>query len=485
MDNEKPIFTGGKRKINIFRLVVIGLIALFISGIAYIVVMAYYDSKTPYDLGKNLVKPAIIGIQGGLRPGELMFKSRDEKIILCMGLDENRDQQGIAHHKGSRTDTIFLLRVDKYGRKLGVLSIPRDTWVYISDRYGENKINTAYSLAFLDVYDFSLDNYEEAKAAGVAQLKETIEDFLGIRIDHYVLIKIQAATELLDAIGGVYIDVEKDMDYDDYWGNLHIHLKEGNQRLSGHDAIGYARFRHDEEGDWGRIRRQQQVIEALVRELRKPANIGRIPNIAEVIKKNLETDMLLLEMIDLAHVYKSFNRENMVRGVITGDDQVNIGGASVILPFEDEKYRIVRRVLRDSESIRPEDLRIIVYNGSGVSGMAETLADKLREYHYDVINGGNTEDEEPVTITHIEDHYCNKEGLVTLKSLLKEIHPETKTKAGNDNHYFPDFTITVGTDLAQTLNPDSLQDSNHYERDEHYDSGEYNDSRPYESPYSQ
>ncbi len=451
MGKTRPIFMKKESKFSLFRVLIVVMIAAFILGVSYIVVMA----RIPGGVGTKMpdfgtIKPGEI-----FKPGNLVFKDKDEIVILCIGLDENRDERGIAHHKGSRTDTIFLLKINKEADRLGMLSIPRDTLVEISEKYGRDKINSAYSVGFLDEYDVNGHDYEKAKAAGIHQVRKTVSKFMGVPIDYYVLIKISSAKELVNAIGGINVDVEKDMDYDDNWGNLHIHLKKGRQKLDGDQIVGYSRFRHDEEGDWGRIRRQQQVIKAMVKELKDPSNIMKINKLAEVIKKNVETDIPFAELIDMAHVYKDFNKDNMVRGVVLGTD-VTWGGAASLEPVEEEKARLINRILKNPGDLKEKDLRVRIYNGSGVSGIANKLADDFRKKGIQVIDVGNAEKEE-VEKTVIEDHYFNKEWTEKFKEMLDKEDIKVVRKASDDREQNPDYTIIIGKDFPtkkEQQNPD-------------------------------
>jgi LCP family protein required for cell wall assembly len=442
---EKPIFTKNKSKFSPLRLAIILLTLLFAAGITYIIVMAYIDNQKPK--GQRLSDNIGDIMTSISNPGEVAFKDKDDLVILCAGLDISRDEKGIMHHKGSRTDTIFLLHVDKNGKRLGMLSTPRDTWVKISEKYGYDKINSAYSLGFLDEYGKSGNNYEKGKAGGIRQARQTIENFLGVKIDYYVLIKIEAASELVDALGGLDIDVEKDMDYDDNWGNLHIHLKKGRQRLNGEQAVGYARFRHDEEGDWGRIRRQQQVMNALIREIKNPDNIMKIDKIADVIKRNTESDMSLPTMIDIANVYRSFDRDNMVKGTITGTDDVTAGGAMIIVPDEAEKDRLVSRVIKDPAVLKPTQIAIQILNGSGAQGLAAAVADILKSKGYNVVDVGNLEDsKKEIPETTVTDYYGNETALTTIEDGIGKKVGKVVRKTGKSDQKF-DFTIVLGRDF--------------------------------------
>ncbi len=442
----------GKKKPYWYRLTVFTLTSLFLGGVAYILGVVLIRNSATYvtiDNTRELFK-----VNTTIRhPGKLAFGKKENILILCMGLDENRDLRGIGYTKGSRTDTIFVLSLNRHAKRLGILSIPRDTWVYINDKYGYGKINSVYANAFWDEYDKSGD-YEKAQQAGIMQLRKTIQDFLGVNVDYYVLLKIKAVKELVDAIGGVTVDVEKDMDYDDNWGKLHIHLKKGKQKLKGEELVGYARFRHDAEGDWGRIRRQQQVISALVRELKKPIHIMHIDNIAKVVKENIDTDLTLSQIIDIAHVYKDFNRDNIVKGVVSGYDDW-AAGMMIVVPDEGEVHRLVRRVLRNPEDILPEEIRVQVINASNFPALGDSVAEKLRAEGF-VVNQVAWDGQEKKTFTDIVDHYHNPQGVKVLRRALGFKGGEIVFKPNTNLQWPVDFTLILGDDYyeyEQAMNP--------------------------------
>ena len=153
-----------------------------------------------------------------------------KKNIVVMGVDERSDDVG-------RSDTLFVVMFDSSNKSASLLSVPRDTRVRI-EGHGWDKINHAYAYG------------------GRELTQKTVEELLGIKINNYVMVDFKGFTGLVDAIGGIDIDVEKDMYYHDTWDGFTVDLKKGRQHLDGKTAIQYVRFR-DEEGDIGRIRRQQ------------------------------------------------------------------------------------------------------------------------------------------------------------------------------------------------------------------------------------
>ena len=232
-----------------------------------------------------------------VHPEQVAFGEKSYLYILLCGLDYSYDNKAQRHTKDARTDTIMVLRVEPRAQELAMLSVPRDLLVEISGTNGAyDKINAAYSVG------------------GILTTKRTVENFLKIKLDHYIVVKSDVVADMVDAIGGVPVKVEKQMDYDDNWAHLHIHLKPGEQTLNGQQTVGFLRFRHDEEGDLGRIKRQQQFLGALIRELKQPGNIPHYKALADAVSKKMKTDMTVEQMAALANLYRSFPLNKMTKG---------------------------------------------------------------------------------------------------------------------------------------------------------------------------
>lgn len=236
--------------------------------------------------------------EGRLKKQELLV-ARDKAMILIMGVDTREDDIG-------RSDTMMVAAVDPKKKQASLLSVPRDTRVHI-DGYGYEKINAAFLLG------------------GRQLAQRTVEDFLGTPIDHYVMVNNRAFKRVIDAIGGIDIDVEMRMEYEDPWdddGGLVIDLYPGFQHLDGKEAIGYVRYR-DEEGDIGRIARQQKFVRAVMEKITSPAIITDLPGIASVVYDNIETDMSLRQLLELAGAFKEAKSQGLKAEMIPGEPYDN------------------------------------------------------------------------------------------------------------------------------------------------------------------
>lgn len=207
--------------------------------------------------------------------------------VLVLGVDERGDDVG-------RSDTAFVVTIDTNKKAATVLSIPRDTRVKIPGHKWD-KLNHAYAYG------------------GTKLSQRTVEDLLGIPINYTVKVNFTSFVRLIDAVGGITIDVEKRMKYSDPYddnGGLYIDLQPGVQKMNGKTAIQYVRYR-DEEGDIGRVARQQKFMKAFLHEFTDPRLVTRLPDIIKECSATLKTDMPTYEMVKLAPVISAAAKEGL------------------------------------------------------------------------------------------------------------------------------------------------------------------------------
>ena len=198
-----------------------------------------------------------------------------KRNIMVLGVDRRIDDVG-------RSDTLFVAMLDTQKNRISLLSVPRDTLVKIPG-HGWDKVNHAYAFG------------------GHALSQKTLEGFLGIPINNYLLVDFRGFVDLVNAIGGVDIDVEKPMQYQDPYddnGGVVVNLQPGRQHMDGTTAIQYVRYR-DEEGDIGRVRRQQKFMQAIFAKLRGTNLVTKAPEIAQALYKSVETDLSAGDLLSL------------------------------------------------------------------------------------------------------------------------------------------------------------------------------------------
>jgi len=185
----------------------------------------------------------------------------DIENYLLLGIDTRGEEK-------SRTDTMMVLSWNKKTNDVKLVSFMRDIYADIPG-YQSYKLNTAYYLG------------------GVQLLKDTLSNMFGLPIHHYALVDFKNFESLVDILApnGVEMDVEKDMSE-----KIGVTLTKGTHNLNGQELLGYARFRHDAEGDFGRVARQQKVIEALKNEILAPKNLLNLPKFIGAAQGYVTTD---------------------------------------------------------------------------------------------------------------------------------------------------------------------------------------------------
>lgn len=220
------------------------------------------------------------------------FLTDKNKInILVLGVDVRKDDVG-------RSDTMFVVTVDQAAGNVTMLSVPRDTRVKIPGLRWD-KINHAF-------------------AEGGSELsRKAVEALLGIPVDYYVTVDFTAFNKIVDAVGGVDIEVEKRMYYEDPYDNLVINIQPGLQHMDGKKAIQYVRYR-DAEGDLGRIERQQKFIKAMLKQVTSPLIIPKVPGIIREVSDAIKTDLSTGDMLNLAKLFNDAAKKGLKTDTVPG-----------------------------------------------------------------------------------------------------------------------------------------------------------------------
>jgi len=217
-----------------------------------------------------------------------------------------------------RADTIFVLGINPAKARVSMLSIPRDTRVLISGR--ARKINEI------------LPRY------GQSVLRSLLEDLLNIQISRYVEVDFQGFINVIDEMGGIDIDIEKPMHYDDNWGKVHIHFDPGMNHLDGRQALNFVRFRADAAADLGRIKRQQQFMKVLLEKVMQPGFVVKLPQIISQAYQHVKTDFSLAELFTLVKGFTSYQIKFMNTS-LPGEARY-VDKISYFLPYRDKSMEI-------------------------------------------------------------------------------------------------------------------------------------------------
>jgi polyisoprenyl-teichoic acid--peptidoglycan teichoic acid transferase len=304
------------------------------------------------------------------------------------------------------TDTMILLTIDPVTKTAGMLSIPRDMWVNIPG-FGYSKINSAYTLG--DAYHLP--------GGGPDLTVKTVENFVGVPIEYYAQVSFDAFQQMIDTIGGIDITVTKQLTIDPLGPHNTVTLKPGLDHMTGPVALAYARARDVDQGITGgdveRAADQQQVILAIRDKVLAPGNFLKLmaeaPTLYNELSGGVNTNLNLDDIRRLAVLAKDIPLDSIQHGVIDytmmQDGTVDVNGQvlDILRPYPDKIRELVDKVFGSgtmqplasgnlSQNMQAEAAKVVVINGTGVNGMAQTTADYLKTQGMNVIGKGNTGD---------------------------------------------------------------------------------------------
>lgn len=237
--------------------------------------------------------------------------------ILLLGVDV----------EGLRTDTMIVLSYDLDDNKIKMLSIPRDTRMYIGKKY--QKINAAHAIT------------QSGNIKGPQGAIEAVTRLTGIPINYYVEFSFSTFRNTIDSLGGVYFDVPRDMNYEDPVQDLYIHLKKGYQLLDGDKAEQLVRFRRYAMGDLERMEMQQKFISALFEQKLTADTFKNLPSILEQLNNDVNTNLSLSDMIKLIPNLKELSTENITMLSVPGHYNDTDYGASYWIVHMNELAELI------------------------------------------------------------------------------------------------------------------------------------------------
>ncbi len=340
-------------------------------------------------------------------------KNLGEFRTLILGI--STDQENV-----DLTDTIMVASYNPNTQKATLLSIPRDTYT------GKNPAKaTAYEKIN------SLYNRKHRPDETLAAVNE----ITGLNIQYYVVVKTEALIKLVDVIGGVDFYVPKDMNYDDVTQDLHIHLKEGQQKLDGDKAEQVLRYRHDNwdpvtktyptysaeygDNDIGRMRTQREFIMQVVKQTARPENIFKIGQILDVAEEYVITNIDFNVAKDYIPYAVEFDTSNLLTDALPGTvpDLNKTNGVSIFVHDKAQTKQLVKELFFDrdmedndnneeetdtgtttSTDISKKDITIEVLNGSGNSSNLQEVVNQLKGAGYEVTRTGSTNTTAKTTI---------------------------------------------------------------------------------------
>jgi LCP family protein required for cell wall assembly len=372
--------------------------------------------------------------------------SREQQLdrslnILVLGTDvpdPTADKNSWAQALEGRSDTLLLARFDPDESTINLLSIPRDTRVIIPG-HGLRKINDANAIG------------------GPSLAARVVSTLLGdVPIDRYLRLNTYGVARLIDAVGGVEVNVPVPMHYTDRTQNLTINLEPGLQKLDGDRAHQFIRFRQDALGDIGRVQRQQIVMRALSKQLLHPMTLTRLPGIMQAIRDNADTNLTWNELFALSRFAVGAGEDHFRMVMLPGRfSQPGESIASYWIANPEEAYRLAVTYFDATPTygnIRepsPAQQHIAVQNASGSPSMARNMAVNLQQKGFT-----NTyllaDSAEKLAVTQIVAQRGDVQAATEVQALLGL--GEVRVQSTGDLE--SDITIRVGRDWVKVWFPD-------------------------------
>ncbi len=311
--------------------------------------------------------------------------------VLLLGIDRREDEDG-----PWRTDTMIVATFDPKTKTGGMLTIPRDLYVPIpAPGAGENRSNTA---------NFYGDS-SKYPGGGPALAKKTIEYNFAIPIHYYVLVDFGGFRRVIDALGGIDIDVPHAIDDPEFptedYGIMHLQIPAGPQHMDGETALRYARSRKS-TSDFDRSKRQMQVILAARDKALKMNAIAQAPQLFAQLSDAIETDMPPEQMLALAPVVAQVRPDNIKSRSIdlTMSYEIRLNtGADVLWPDREKIGALIQEMFSTPQAsaavsispLKSEAARITILNGTRKDGLAAMAKRYLNENGFNVVQISNAE----------------------------------------------------------------------------------------------
>lgn len=387
----------------------------------------------------DLAVPAGGSTAGSGQKGQLAalpapFAGVSRMRIALMGADERPGDVG-------RSDTLMLVWLNPQTKRAAIMSLPRDLKVAIPG-HGVSKINAAY-------------------AYGGPELSvRTVSEYLGVPVDGYVKVNFEGFVKAVDTLGGVDVLVEdvegkgRGMNYDDNWGNLHIHLTPGWHHLDGYQAMGFCRYRKSMyhglgDGDFKRAERQQQFLRAMVQQKLRVQNLPQLLKAGREIMGCVETTLSWRQVIDLARLLKEMGSTDIKTVVLPAHDSSS-GGAYYCTVEPGDLQQVLAEVEQHLNGAVRGAFRVALLDGSGQKGLADQASQLLKTAGFEVISTG-TAPEGSFDATRIRYPEAEREAALAAATTLGagQLEPAAEAGSTNPTGETPALTIIIGSDFAR------------------------------------
>ena len=419
---------------------------IFLSITAVILLVGgFFGYRFYKSIMSNIFGENAPGLLSMLTTKQLKGETSGRVNILLLGI-------GDPGHSGEMlSDTIMVLSYDVATKQVAMISVPRDLYVNINNACGSNKINYAQACGEL----------QKLPGGGPAVAEQTVTKVLGIPINYYVRVNFTGFKDVVDAVGGIDINVSEDL-YDPYYPtddglkSSVLYIKKGMQHMNGTTALRYARSR-ETTSDFDRARRQQEVLVAIKTKVMSSStflNPAKLISIATALGNNLKTDfdlsyaqraIDLFKKVDTGSI-KNLVFDNSEKGLLT-DDSSDYAGYILVPRVGMYNYKQLQaaaeNIFKDN-SVATENAKITVLNGTTSGGLASRVADTMRGQDFNVTSVASADSQDYLVTKIIDGTNGAKPATITaLEKLFNVKSEKLATPAGTD------IVVTVGEDYKE------------------------------------
>lgn len=417
-DKKKKRFNKGNDGTNKFEKIILGVISIFLTFTVFSIISGFIALM---EVGSQSMPKA--SNPSGNKPVNILLLGMD---IGDPNQEDNKDIK--------RTDTIMVVNYNPETDKITTVSVPRDT--LIQNNGNSVKINSAFAIG------------------GYSRIKTEVEGLLNVNINYIVKVDYDAFVDIIDAIGGVKMKIERNMIYDDEGQNLHINFKAGETvKLDGQKAQEFFRWRKNNDGsgfangDLDRIQNQQKFIAKVIDKCINPLIVFRIPKIMSAIGNNVETNMSPFSIIKYGLKFMGVSNNDISMLTAAGTPKT-INGQSFLV-FDKNSNKDIISQLASSEvssqsenGISRENIKIKILNATKINGLASELKINMNNLGYTKIDTGNTELSDKTVIL------SNNKNM--LKTISKDLDIKNSGKKDDKAEYKDyDVIIILGKDFKK------------------------------------
>ncbi|WP_026884863.1 LCP family protein [Clostridium akagii] len=354
--------------------------------------------------------------------------------ILLAGVDVGSNDTGDSSKvsNSNQANSIVLFHYEPENKKLNIVSIPRDSLIKVDKKAA--KLN----------YATSVD--------GAKFLQSSVENLMNIKVNYYVQLDYTSFRNIINSIGGITMNVNKKMDYDDNVQNLHIHFDNGStQNLDGQKAEEYYRWVKNNNdtailsGEIGRIKNEQTFLETTMNKFSRFSTIIKYPAIISSVSKNIESNMSTYDVLKYARAFSHLDKSKVTMSVANGLT-VGIDSNKYYLMDDAANSKLLGSSVKAKADVKKADVKIEILNGTTKNGFAKGFKTQLNSKGFTNITTGNAP-QKPVAVTKLTFYGTDENNLTKINDDMGNVIKASDYELVEEKSNKYDIIVVLGDDI--------------------------------------